>query len=163
MKKLMCLILFFTSFSFAEKNYKLVNEILFETSVQPVSSYDYQNFKLLYNDRSLLGLNDNLFKSAEEEFLFIFLVSLEAEDLDIDADPVVVKKLSQKIDSLHLSKQKNKEIQQWIQKFGSVTRHLNLKKAQHESRDAVTAWNESLQRKFSLQVKSNEFKNKIQF
>ncbi len=155
--------LFLTNISLAEKNYKLVNEILFETSVQPVSSYDYQNFKSVYNDPTLLGLNNKLFKSAEEEFLFIYLVSIEAEDIGIDSDPIVIKKLSQKIDSSRLSKQKNKDTQQWVQKLSFAANHLKLKKAQHESRDALAAWYESLQRKFNLQVKSNEFKNKIQF
>ena len=154
--------LLFTNVSFAEKNYKLVNEILFETGPQTVSSYDYQNFKSVYTE-NLLGLNKSIFKSNEEEFLFILLVSLEAEDLDIDTDPVVVKKISQKIENLRLSKQKNKDTQQWAQKLGAVAIHLNLKKAQHETRETTTAWFESLQRKFGLQVKSNEFKSKIQF
>ncbi len=167
MIKLICLILFFTNFSFAEKNYKLVNEILFETSVQPISTYDEQNFKTVYTDQlasqNSLDLNKKLFKSSEEEFLFIYLVLLEAEDVDVDTDPVFIKKLNQKIDRSQFSKQKNKEIDLWIQRFSRGVSHFNLKKTQHESREAIIAWYESLQRKFNLQVKSNEFRNKIQF
>lgn len=163
----MCLILFFTNYGFAEKNYKLVNEILFETSVQTVSIYDEQNFKTVYTDQlanqNFLGLNKKFFKSSEEEFLFTYLVLLEAEDIDADSDPAVIKELNQKINRSKYSKQKNKEIDLWIQRLSRGAGHFNLKKAQHESREAIIAWYESLQRKFNLQVKSNEFRNKIQF
>ena len=167
MIKLICLVLFFTTYSFAEKNYKLVNEILFETSIQPVSTYDYQNFKTVYTDQlasqNFLGLNKKFFKSSEEEFLFICLVLLEAEDTDVETDQAITKKLNQKIDRSKFSKLKNKEIDLWIQRVSRGVSHFNLKKTQHESRDAIVAWYESLQLKFNLQVKSNEFKNKIQF
>ncbi len=167
MIKLICLILFFANVSLAEKNYKLVSEILFETSIQPISTYDFQNFKTVYTDQlanqNFISIDKKVFKSSEEEFLFIYLVLLDAEDIDVDTDQAVIKKINQKIDRSKFSKQKNKEIDLWIQRLSRGVSHFNLKKAQHESRDAVIAWYESLQRKFNLQVKSNEFKSKIQF
>lgn len=165
--KLICVILFFTNYGFAEKNYKLVNEILFEANQQAVSTFDYQNFKTVYSDQqagqNLLDIDEKLFKSSEEKFLFIFLISLEAEDADVDEESTVVKKLNQKLDRSRYTKRKNKDIDLWIQKLSLCASLLKLKKGQYESRETVSAWYESLQRKFSLQVKSNEFKNKIQF
>lgn len=142
----------------------LVDELLFDLNGDGVTSYDYKIFEDVFKSvaPSFSESVGKSFTNTAEFFVFYCLALREAGQLDVNADAETVENFikSYRFSSDTIKKENEKAV---IENLFRVVELTTIKDRQLQSRQAMMAWLAVLKRKYSLNWKSDDFKNRITF
>jgi len=141
-----------------------VDELLFDMGGDGRTTYDFKNFEEVsksmekfFSPVVLKSLETN-----EEFYLFSCLALREADQLDIQADAIIVERFIQSYKFSDNAK-KAESLKSEIRSLFRVAEIVTIKERQLQNRPAMVAWLVVLKRKYSLGWKSNDFKSRIRF
>ena len=141
-----------------------VDELLFDMGGDGRTMYDFKNFEEVSKSMEKFFSSTVLksFEDSAEFYLLSCLALREADQLDIQADAIVVERFIQNYKFPDNSK-KTESLKNEIRALFRVAEIVTIKERQLQNRPAINAWLVVLKRKYSLGWKSNDFKSRIRF
>jgi len=142
-----------------------VQEMLFDISGEAMTSYDFKIFKEVFmkTDHILPSIILSYMPSMEDRFLILKLAYKEADQLGLEYDQALFSEVVHKVKNGGMDKENSERLDVEIKLQLRAMALLTIKEKQFQDKNTMLSWMQVLKRKYLMNVKSEDFKNKLSF